>query len=355
MNVTNNISAIDLFCGIGGLSYGLKKAGIKVRLGIDQDKTCEYAYKINNKADFIGDDVTDIRGKDILEKYWSDDDVKILVGCAPCQPFSSHSNKVKGKENTKKWNLLNEFIRLIEETNPEIVSMENVPNLSNQQIFADFVEMLESLGYTVSFKNVYCPDYGIPQKRRRLVLLASKFGEIKMIAPTREPKKYKTTKQAIGRLEKLSNGEKSEKDPLHFTSKLTETNLKRIKASKPNGTWLDWDEELRLDCHKKKSGNTYKSVYGRMSWDEPAPTITTQFYNYGTGRFGHPEQDRALSVREAAILQTFPKKYKFYKKKDEIFLRKISTHIGNAVPVDLGYVIGLSILKHLTQHKQQYE
>lgn len=349
MNKSLNVSAIDLFCGIGGLSFGLKKSGINIKAGIDQDKSCEYAYTKNNKADFIGDDITNIKGRSIKEKYWSEDQIKILAGCAPCQPFSTHSNKIKGKENTVKWNLLDEFLRLVKETNPEIVSMENVPNLSNKTIFLNFKTTLEEYGYWVSFQNVYCPDYGIPQKRRRLVLLASKFGEISLIPKTKTPENYKTTKQAIGHLEKLKNGERSKLDALHFTTILSEINVERIKSSKPNGTWLDWDENLRLECHKKSTGNTYKSVYGRMSWDEPSPTITTQFYNYGTGRFGHPEQNRALTIREAALLQTFPKNYKFYKNETDIALTKIGVHIGNAVPVDLGFVIGKSILKHLKE------
>lgn len=349
MHKSLNISAIDLFCGIGGLSYGLKKAGIKIKAGIDQDKTCEYAYSKNNKAEFIGDDITNLKGSDLIDRYWKEEQIKILVGCAPCQPFSTHSNKVKGKENTGKWNLLDEFLRLVKETTPNIVSMENVPNLSNKDIFVNFKSTLEELGYKVSYQNVYCPDYGIPQKRRRLVLLASRYGEITLIPKTKSPGKYKTTKDAIGHLPKLKNGEKDESDALHFTTELTEINIKRMKASKPNGTWLDWDEDLRLECHKKSTGNTYKSVYGRMSWDEPSPTITTQFYNFGTGRFGHPEQDRALTIREAALLQTFPKNYKFYKNQEDIALTKIGVHIGNAVPVDLGYVIGKSIIKHLNE------
>ncbi|MCD4726615.1 MAG: DNA cytosine methyltransferase [Pirellulales bacterium] len=351
MSKTINTSAIDLFCGIGGLSYGLKKAGIKVKAGIDQDTTCEFAFTKNNKADFIGDDISNLNGDDLIDKYWNQDEIKVLVGCAPCQPFSTHSNKVKGKENSGKWNLLNEFIRLVKETNPDIVSMENVPNLSNKDIFRDFVSALKTSGYFVSYENVYCPDYGIPQKRRRLVLLASKYGKINLIDRTRKPEKYKTTKEAIGHLEKLKTGAKSKTDPLHFTTELSAINIKRIKASKPNGSWMDWSEDLRLSCHKKESGATYKSVYGRMSWDEPSPTITTQFYNFGTGRFGHPEQNRALTIREAALLQTFPINYKFYKSVDDIALTKIGVHIGNAVPVDLGYVIGKSILKHLKESK----
>ncbi len=177
------IATVDLFCGVGGLTHGLKKAGIKVRAGIDLDTSCKYAYEKNNKAKFIGEDISKINGED-LAKFWKEDEIKVLVGCAPCQPFSAHSNKVKNKEGGDKWNLLNEFLRIAEETKPSIISMENVPNLSNKDIFTNFVNNLKELGYNVTYKNVYCPDYGIPQKRRRLVLLASKLGEISLIPPT---------------------------------------------------------------------------------------------------------------------------------------------------------------------------
>ncbi|NLN95637.1 MAG: DNA cytosine methyltransferase [Bacteroidales bacterium] len=340
------ISGVDLFCGVGGLTYGLKKSGIEIRAGVDIDTTCKYAYEQNNNAEFIGESVTEIDGETI-KKYWKEGEVKMLVGCAPCQPFSTYSNKVKNKEKGDKWKLLNEFSRIVEESNPDIISMENVPNLSNKNIFQSFHNQLEKLGYTVTYQNVYCPDYGMAQKRRRLVLLASKFGKIQLIPKTHDKTNYKTVKEAIGDLEPLKNGQKSKKDPLHFTSKLSELNLKRIKASRPNGTWEDWDKSLWLDCHKKKSGKTFKTVYGRMSWNEPSPTITTQFYNYGTGRFGHPVQNRAITIREAAILQGFPKKYKFIKEGEEVFITRLGVHIGNAVPVDLGYIIGESIIEHL--------
>lgn len=343
------VSGVDLFCGVGGLTHGLKKSGITIRAGIDLDTSCKYAYEANNNAKFIGADITEVTGQQIKE-YWKNGEVKLLVGCAPCQPFSSHANKLKEKEQGDKWNLLNEFIRLIKESTPDIISMENVPNLSNKQIFKDFVFQLENNGYKVKYKNVYCPDYGIPQKRRRLVLLASKFGTIELIQPTHKKDNYKTVRTAIGHLEPIENGERSKSDILHFTTKLTDINLKRIKSSIPNGTWEDWDKSLWLDCHKKETGKTYKAVYGRMSWDEPAPTITTQFYNYGTGRFGHPEQDRALTIREASILQSFPAKYKFVAKGNDVLLTQIGTHIGNAVPVNLGLAIGKSIVKHLKEN-----
>jgi len=342
------ISAIDLFCGIGGLSYGLKKAGIKVVVGVDIDATCKFAFEENVGSSFLSMSVSDLTGKKIKRDYWSNkEQVKVLVGCAPCQPFSTHSNKNLAKKQSEKWNLLNEFKRLIEETAPKVISMENVPNLANQEIFRDFVDFLISKRYNVSYSNVYCPDYGIPQKRRRLVLLASKFGEIKIIPKTHSPANYTTLKMAIGHLPFVPHGSVSKTDPLHKTIKLSEINLKRIKASKPKGTWADWDENLRLACHKKESGSSYSSVYGRMSWEEPSSTITTQFYNYGTGRFGHPTQNRALTLREGAILQTFPSHYKFFQEESEVSLSQLGTHIGNAVPVDLGFVIGKTIKQHI--------
>jgi len=344
-------SAVDLFCGIGGLSYGLQKAGISVVAGVDLDQSSQYAYEENVKADFILKDISKFHGDEINKKYWrGKDQIKILAGCAPCQPFSAHSNKIKNKKQTKKWRLISEFRRLVEETNPDIVTMENVPNLANQKIFKDFVDFLKQRKYFVSYTNVYCPDYGIPQKRRRLVLLASKHGVIELIPKTHSEKNYISLKEAIGNLPPVKAGEVCESDPLHRSIKLTEINLRRIKASKPNGTWLDWDEDLRLACHKKITGNTYKAVYGRMSWNEPSSTITTQFHNYGTGRFGHPTQNRALTIREAAILQTFPIDYKFCKDEKDIFIRKLGVHIGNAVPVDLGFVIGKSIKLHIEGH-----
>ena len=346
-----NTSTIDLFCGIGGLSYGFKKAGLTVVAGVDLDDSCRYAFEKNVQGEFLSMNISDLSGDVIREKYWGDDEiVKILVGCAPCQPFSTHANKNKNKQASTKWHLLDEFKRLVDKTNPEIVSMENVPNLANQQIFKNFVQFLTNNEYFVSYSNVFCPDYGIPQKRRRLVLLASKYGEIQLVPKTHSPDNYVTVRQTIGNLPPVSAGEACKSDPLHRSRRLTKTNLKRIKASKPNGTWHDWDEELLLACHKKSTGRTYTAVYGRMAWDEPSSTITTQFFSYGTGRFGHPTQNRALTVREGALLQSFPIDYKFCEDEKNISMTQLGIHIGNAVPVDLGFIIGKSIQAHLEEY-----
>ncbi len=209
------------------------------------------------------------------------------------------------------------------------------------------MKTLEANDYHVSHSAVYCPDYGIPQQRSRLVLLASKLGPIHLAPKTHSKSKYRTVRNVIGNLEPIEAGQISPKDPLHRTSKLSPLNQKRIRKSKPGGSWLDWDKKLRCPCHRKESGASYTAVYGRMSWDKPAPTITTQFYVYGTGRFGHPEQNRALSLREGALLQTFPKYYKFCKQGNNESAKQIGVHIGNAVPVRLGKIIGRSIIKHL--------
>jgi DNA (cytosine-5)-methyltransferase 1 len=172
-----------------------------------------------------------------------------------------------------------------------------------------------------------------------------------MIEPT--VKKPKTVKQAIGRMRALSAGETAPRDKLHVSSTLSDKNLKRIKVSKPGGTWRDWPEHLVADCHRAESGKTYPGVYGRMEWDKPAPTMTTQCYGFGNGRFGHPEQDRAISLREAAILQSFPRNYSFVPKNGEVSCKTLGRLIGNAVPVDLGRAIARSINLHLASIQAQ--
>jgi len=354
MTFEKNISAIDLFCGIGGLSYGFNKAGIEVKAGVDIDSTCQYAFEKNCKSKFISKDILDITGKELNALYHKDD-VKILVGCAPCQPFSSYSYK-SDKQNDYRWKLLEEFSRLIKEVNPVIVSMENVPTLlkfKKAPVFLNFVKSLENEGYFVWYDIVYAPDYGIPQKRKRLVLLASKKGEIKLLPPTHSPENYISVKEAIGNLDKLTSGEISKNDFLHRASKLSEKNLERIKQSKQGGSWKrDWDEHLKLECHKNEKGKNYVSIYGRMKWDEPSPTMTTLCTGIGNGRFGHPEQDRSISLREASIFQSFPNDYQFVDKPENLRVSQLSRHIGNAVPPRLGEIIGQSIIEHLKDHQK---
>jgi DNA (cytosine-5)-methyltransferase 1 len=354
-----NVKVIDLFCGIGGLSHGFVKEDFNVVAGIDNEESCRYAFEANNNAIFIEKDVRNVHSEEI-NKLFDKAPIRILVGCAPCQPFSTYSFKSPdhSEEDAKKskWGLLYEFARLIEETKPEIVSMENVPGLvkfDKADVFKGFLKVLDENGYRVDYKIIDCPKYGIPQKRKRLVLLGSRLGPISIIPETHiSPKSYIKVKDIIGHLEPIKSGEVSLKDPIHRAAKLSNKNLIRIQQSKQGGTWRDWDETLVLECHKKDTGKTYASVYGRMDWDEPAPTMTTFCTGIGNGRFGHPEQDRAISLREAALIQTFPENYKFAESNEKISMTKLSTFIGNAVPVDLGKVIAKSIKFHLQEFKK---
>lgn len=342
-----NIEAIDLFCGAGGLTHGLVSMGIDVKLGIDCDVACSYPYTKNNNAKFILDDVKNIKGKDLV-KYFSKDSIKVLAGCAPCQPFSKYTQGLIGKSRKgDKWSLLKEFSGLVKEVNPDIVTMENVPQLIKHDVYFDFEKNIKKLGYKTSVFLVSCPSYGIPQSRKRLVFLASKLGEINLIPETHTESSFVTVRDVIAKLPKIKSGEQDKKDPLHRASLLSPINMKRIKQSKPGGSWKDWSEDLVADCHKKNKGSSYVSVYGRMLWDAPSPTITTQCIGFGNGRFGHPEQDRAISLREAALLQTFPVNYKFVDEKNKLTTKQLSTLIGNAVPVKLGSVVAESIIKHI--------
>ena len=331
------------------MTHGLSETGIEVKVGIDNDPSCRNAYQKNNRnADFIVGDVRSIEANTI-DRYYKNADIKVLVGCAPCQPFSAHTRKI-GYENFSRikgddCSLLLEFARLIEECNPDIVSMENVPGLVRHKTFHGFLRILSELNYKYSYQIVFCPEYGVPQNRRRLVLLASKFGKIKLIPPTHK-KNFPTVADYIKNLPALKHGAQSSKDPCHVSLKLTDLNLKRIKQSKPGGNSADWDKEIVSRCHTKAY---YPGPYGRMRWDIPAPTITTQFCYYSTGRFGHPKQNRAISLREGALLQTFPESYEFQSKTDPLPPRKIAQHIGNAVPVELAKAIGKSIKDHFNE------
>lgn len=345
-NFMDRTAVVDVFCGIGGLTHGFVKERFKVVAGIDVDDSCRYAFEKNNGAKFIKKDIAEIDADEILRLY-SDAKVKILVGCAPCQPFSKYTNR---KTEDTKWGLLYNFGKLIEKIKPEIVSMENVPELAKHKkypVYDDFVELLKRNGYSVSSYFVYCPDYGIAQKRTRLVLVASKFGEISLLRKTHTPQKYRTVSDTIAFLDSIGAGEVSKKDHLHRTAGLSALNMIRIRNTPEGGSWKDWDDKLVLECHKKPTGKSYGSIYGRMRWDDLSPTITTQFMGYGNGRFGHPEQDRAISLREAALLQSFPKYYDFIEPNTKVFVSTIARHIGNAVPYRLGRVIAKSIKKHL--------
>ena len=346
--MTNRV--VDVFCGVGGLTHGFVLEGFDVVLGIDSDPSCKFPYEHNNGVKFLNTKVEELTDSDKASLFPAGTKHSILIGCAPCQPFS---NYMTGKSNrADNWQLVNDFAALIEELEPDIVSMENVPSLrgfDSGRIFSSFVAKLRALNYHIWENNVYCPDYGIPQKRSRLVLLASKLGPIELLPPTHSQDRYVNVRATIGMLEPLAAGESSAIDSLHRVPGLSELNLERIRQSRPGGTWHDWEESLIAGCHRRSSGLTYSSVYGRMRWDVPSPTITTQCYAYGSGRFGHPEQDRAISLREAALLQTFPATYQFTGPNEPVTFNRVGRHIGNAVPVQLARVIARTISHHLEE------
>lgn len=346
------VKVIDLFCGIGGLSHWLLRAGLPVSAGFDIDWDCKFWYEHNNKTKFYQQDIKTLKAEQLQSIFWNSD-IRILVGCAPCQPYSL----INTKKWTYSWNDIKErspvdkFASLIKEIKPEIVSMENVPGLMTSKksdSFQKFLSTLNECGYKYDYKVINCADYGIPQTRKRLILVASTMGEIRIIPPTH--KTPITLRQTIKDLPKLKSWETSKIDKYHTCQNLTRINLERLKYMPHNGWDLSMiDSKYRPECFKKKSGKSYlRNVYGRMYRDKPAPTMTTLCTGLWNGRFWHPEQDRAISVREAARIQTFPDTYQFFPEWEPCNIQKASKFIGNAVPVRLGEVVGKSILNHLS-------
>lgn len=332
---------VDLFCGVGALSHGLKLAGCTILAGYDTDDRCQYAFETNNGGLFYKRDVGELSA-DEIKRHFSGDAPSVLAGCAPCQPFSSYKQRYA---EDPQWGLVTKFAELAAEVQPDFVTMENVPALrryKNGEVFRRFKEILNDAGYPIRATIAKCEEFGVPQRRRRLVVVAARGRKIGRIIPADSV--GETVWNKISHLPPISAGESHPSDKLHTSSGLSARNLHRIRASKPGGTWRDWPTELRADCHQRKSGKTYPGVYGRMEWHKPAPTMTTQCFGFGNGRFGHPSQDRAISLREAAILQSFPENYEFLPPNEAPKMKEVGRWIGNAVPVELGRAIGLAIM-----------
>lgn len=337
------IKAFDFFCGAGGLTRGFLDAGIDVVAGFDSDKNCCTTYEHNNPGTkFIH---TDIRKVDVesLKKLAKRKTFKniLFAGCAPCQPFSQQR---KGKKWRQDATLLREFGRLVEAALPGQILVENVPGITKvkgSSTFRRFLKMLTRNGYEYAYDVLDAKKYGVPQKRRRLVLIATRG--IKASLP--EPKygtsdrPFNTVRQAISHFSAIKAGEEDVDIPNHVAAEITSLNLERIQNTPHDGgDRLSWPDDLWLECHKGKyEGHT--DVYGRMKWDEPAPTLTGRCHSISNGRYGHPSQDRAISLREAAALQTFSDDYKFFG-----YRTCIALQVGNAVPVRLAKELGKHIL-----------
>lgn len=322
MTQNSQISAVDLFCGVGGLTHGLSQAQIDVRLGVDIDPASQYPFEKNNSAKFLLADVSVLNAETITQSFVHGT-TTLLAGCAPCQPFSTYSQKAKRNGKTRQdrgrkddWRLVERFGQLIEEVQPDLVTMENVPPLLRAPVYKRLLDRLQ--GYWVDAQVIDCQTIGLPQTRKRLVLVASRLGPITL---PQFDRKQRSVRSTIGGLPPLGAGEMDPNDWIHRASALSKVNLKRIRASVPGGTWRDWPEKLKADCHLRETGATYPSVYGRMKWDEPSPTITTQCFGYGNGRFGHPEQDRAISLRKRQCFRAFPASILSYLTMSRLVLR----------------------------------
>lgn len=335
------ILAADICCGVGGLTRGLLDAGIQVKKGYDIDPRLKKTYEKNNEGvKFYHNDIRDLTGHEILKDLDLENNYLLLAACVPCQPFSQQNKHQKKTKDDRKF-LLDEFTRLVEEIKPDFIFMENVPGLKTKgkRIFDRLLKILDKYEYNYDYDILDAKDYGVPQKRLRLILLASKHGPIILPEETHGSSGsgkylYRTVRGAIARYPRLKAGRKSKKIPNHECRNLAPINRKRMKYIRKNGGLrTDLPEHLQLKCHKDHSGHS--DVYGRMKWDDVSPTLTCKCTSITNGRFGHPKQTRGISVREAAALQTFRDDYVFYH-----CLSVTTEWIGNAVPVKFAKVLG---------------
>lgn len=341
------IKVFDFFSGCGGTSCGFEQAGLDIVFGLDIDKDSVLTYKINfPSAAFIEADICSL-ATDILNPWLIDRTQPILFcGCAPCQPFSKQ-NRQREETDTRR-NLLSEFGRFVQDWLPDYVFIENVPGMQRVKgkkgPLPAFEALLKKLGYTYDVKVLPALWFGVPQTRERLVLLASRSAPISLPSPTHGPGKipYTTVKDWIGGFNPLSAGGIDSVDPSHRAADLSKLNLARIASTPEGGGREHWPDNLILDCHRNHKGHT--DVYGRLSWSKAAAGLTTRCISYSNGRFGHPDQNRAISVREAACLQTFPKNFIFIGN-----LNSKARQVGNAVPPLMARSIGMTIKNHLNE------
>ena len=332
--------AVDLFCGCGGLTLGLKRAGFRVLLGLDIDPLSIKTYKANHPDVEVWEkDIRDLNPSDLTAALGlKSRRLDLLAGCPPCQGFST-MRTLNGAVlvDDPRNDLLLEFQRFVEALRPRAVMLENVPGLVGDERFSCFCKRMEEIGYLGDHCVLNAADYGVPQRRRRLIYLAGFGMRIPFADPSRRQKKVR---DAIGALPKA--GESG--DPVHdIPERRTAKVMKLIRSIPKNGgSRTNLPEEDQLDCHKRCTG--FKDVYGRMAWDDVAPTITSGCFNPSKGRFLHPEEDRAVTMREAALLQGFPRWYKFPTTDNKSALALM---IGNALPPPFIAAHGKSIQKIL--------
>ncbi|NWJ52540.1 MAG: DNA cytosine methyltransferase [Bacteroidetes bacterium] len=343
------LKAVDFFCGAGGVSCGFSQIGIKVLGGIDIDPKFKRTYEENNKAIFINEDVSNLEPRELanlLPLKRKDDDL-IFVGCSPCQYYSNIKSDKKKSEGSRL--LLEDFKDFVVYYKPGFVFIENVPGLETKagSPLSRFKKSLKEMGYCFTQNTLNAKYFGVPQNRRRFILIATRLLDNITLPPQKQDKSsIITVKQAIGDYEKFPqvvNGYKDNSILQHSVARLSDLNLERMRSTPINGgnrfSWKN-NKRLQLECYKNHDGHS--DVYGRLYWDRPAPTITTRFIYTSTGRYSHPEQNRGLSLREGATLQSFPLDYHFYSTNQGV----IATMIGNAVPPKLAEAIGSTLKNH---------
>lgn len=348
------LKAVDFFCGGGGMSLGLSQAGINVIAGIDNDISVAPTYEANHKSSlFLNHDISKYSPQELENdlNLGKNDDNLIFVGCSPCQYWSLiNTDKKKSKKTAF---LLSYFHNFIKYFNPGYILIENVPGMSKRSDspINGFKNSLESMGYFLADGILDCSDFGVPQKRKRYVLIASRVRKISLPKSTKG--KRPVLRDTIGDYKyftPISSGTEDNSTKFHSTAKLSLLNIKRIKATPiDGGTRLAWKDnpELQLQAYIGKD-SCFRDVYARLFWDKPSPTITTKFISYSNGRFGHPEQNRALSIREGAAIQSFPKGYKIKSKS----ITDAARIIGNAVPPKFARALGKQILRSQHERKQ---
>jgi len=336
-------NAIDLFAGCGGLTQGMRDASFLTKVAIEVENFAVRAYRLNHPdTHIIQKDIRDVNINEI-KQIIGGTPLHLLAGCPPCQGFSSvrRLNKRQYIEDERN-NLIMEYFRMVKELKPLTIMMENVPGLKNYDLFKEVVKKLDKLGYNLKIEIVNAHEYGVPQNRRRLVMIGSLLGEVEITKPKI---KKNTVRDAISFLDLPENT----KDPLHkIVAKHSTDVLERIRLTPKNGgSWKDLPKEYMLDCHKKDNVG-FNDVYGRLRWDDCSTTITGGCLNPSKGRFLHPEQDRALTPREAALLQSFPLDYQLPL---DIPKQALALLIGNALPPKISYYHSKNILAHLVEHK----
>lgn len=320
--------AVDLFSGCGGLTLGLKQAGFRVVGAVEKDPLAISTYKANHKNICLWEvDIRDLPASKVMQRLGlKPGELDLLAGCPPCQGFSSIRTRNGASRNRDpRNNLVDEMLRFVSVMQPKAVMFENVPGIKTREVFHRFCKRLTGLGYKVNWKIQDAADFNVPQRRRRLILMASRVALVSF------PEKFttrKTVRDIIGNLVKAGTSS----DPIHdLKENRSEKIIKLIQDIPANGgSRLDLPRNRQLACHKRTNG--FKDIYGRMSWDDVAPTITGGCFNPSKGRFLHPIENRAITLREAALLQGFPKAYWFPPSAGK---QPIATMIGNALPPEL--------------------